>query len=80
MRGADGDVGAGAREQAGPRRHHSGGRQVPVRARHRGSFGKERTLMNAGALFDIPLKIAIIAVVIIAVVIIALFGSKKLPH
>ena len=36
--------------------------------------------MNAGALFDTPLKIAIIAVVIIAVVIIALFGSKKLPH
>jgi Sec-independent protein translocase protein TatA len=36
--------------------------------------------MNAGDLFDIPLKIAIIAVVVIAVVIIALFGSKKLPH
>jgi Sec-independent protein translocase protein TatA len=36
--------------------------------------------MNAGDLFDIPLKIAIIAVVIIAMVIIALFGSKKLPH
>jgi Sec-independent protein translocase protein TatA len=36
--------------------------------------------MNAGDLFDIPLKIAIIALVIITVVIIALFGSKKLPH
>jgi hypothetical protein len=30
MRGADGDVGAGAQAQAGPRRHHSGGRQVKI--------------------------------------------------